>query len=412
MQLTAISRSRCGKSYLPTTSCVPSNVNYRPASRSLRPGPSPRSTSAAARRRCSARRGSRGFLMSCEAVFTIAPDAEVTLEANPGRRHARGREELARGRGEPPLHRRAEFRCQGTGVDAPHPHARPNGPRGGPRARRRHHRPLARSHLRAAVARCAATGSATCHTRSRCRRIISRSTGSPWSPAPPLGRWQARGDVTEAPEEKYEREFLAAHDRLAAAGFEHYEVSNYARPGARARHNGSYWRRVPYLGLGPSAHSFDGERRWWNIAPYAEWSRAALGGGEVIEDSEMLVRRERGRRARVPRTPHRGWSRDHAVAPRNGRAMDRCRLGDRVRRPSAPHRHGLAASRYARDSLDRHRESFLACTSCRRSHLPIASAGCSRRSSRATWRRPSPRARAPSRGASASASRRRRSATR
>ncbi len=107
-------------------------------------------------------------------------------------------------------------------------------------------------------------------------------------PGTPLGRWQARGDVTEAPEEKYEREFLAAHDRLSAAGFEHYEVSNYARPGARARHNGSYWRRVPYLGLGPSAHSFDGERRWWNIAPYAEWSRAALGGGDVVEDSEVL----------------------------------------------------------------------------------------------------------------------------
>jgi oxygen-independent coproporphyrinogen-3 oxidase len=104
----------------------------------------------------------------------------------------------------------------------------------------------------------------------------------------PLGRWHARGDVAEAPEEKYEREFLAAHQRLAAADFDHYEVSNYARPGARARHNSSYWRRVPYLGIGPSAHSFDGARRWWNIAAYAEWSRVVLSGGEPVEDSESI----------------------------------------------------------------------------------------------------------------------------
>ena len=104
----------------------------------------------------------------------------------------------------------------------------------------------------------------------------------------PLGRWQARGEVAEAPEEKYEREFLEAHRRLAAAGFEHYEVSNYARPGARARHNASYWKRVPYLGVGPSAHSFDGTRRSWNVRAYAAWSRALLAGEGSVEGSETL----------------------------------------------------------------------------------------------------------------------------
>jgi len=104
----------------------------------------------------------------------------------------------------------------------------------------------------------------------------------------PLGRWQARGEVTEAPEEKYEREFLEADRRLTAAGFEHYEVSNYALPGARARHNASYWRRVPYLGVGPSAHSFDGARRSWNVGAYAAWSRALLAGEGAIEGSETL----------------------------------------------------------------------------------------------------------------------------
>ena len=107
----------------------------------------------------------------------------------------------------------------------------------------------------------------------------------------PLGRWHARGEVHEAPEEQYAREFLRAHERLEAAGFEHYEVSNFAKPGARARHNSVYWRRVPYLGVGPSAHSFDGERRAWNAREYAAWSRAVLAGEDPTAGSEALPER-------------------------------------------------------------------------------------------------------------------------
>lgn len=104
----------------------------------------------------------------------------------------------------------------------------------------------------------------------------------------PLGRWTARGEVAEAPEERYEREFLEAHDRLTAAGFEHYEVSNYGRPGHRARHNSAYWTGVPYLGLGPSAHGFDGVERRWNTAAYAEWMRQLAAGQDPIEGRESV----------------------------------------------------------------------------------------------------------------------------
>jgi len=107
-------------------------------------------------------------------------------------------------------------------------------------------------------------------------------------PATPLGRWHDRGQVAEAPEERYEHEFLLAHERLTAAGFAHYEVSNYARPGARARHNSSYWRRVPYAGLGPSAHSFDGAVRRWNLAAYAEWLRVLQQGRDPMAGDELL----------------------------------------------------------------------------------------------------------------------------
>lgn len=111
-------------------------------------------------------------------------------------------------------------------------------------------------------------------------------------PSTPLGRWRDRGEVAEAPEERYEEEFLTAHELLGTAGFEHYEVSNYALAGRRSRHNSSYWRRVPYAGLGPAAHSFDGGRRRWNIAAYAAWERSLREGRDPLGGEEVLNREE------------------------------------------------------------------------------------------------------------------------
>ena len=110
----------------------------------------------------------------------------------------------------------------------------------------------------------------------------------------PLGRWHARGDVVESPDEKYEREFLYAHDALTGAGLEHYEVSNFGRSGLRSRHNSSYWRGVPYAGLGPSAHEFDGAVRRWNVSPYAEWLSRVDAGEDPIDDREQLTAENQG----------------------------------------------------------------------------------------------------------------------
>lgn len=104
----------------------------------------------------------------------------------------------------------------------------------------------------------------------------------------PLGRWVARSDVTEAPEEDFERQFLEAHSDLATAGLEHYEVSNYGRPGFHSRHNWAYWRRRPYGGLGPSAHEFDGSTRCWNLEPYAGWVSAVSSQQLPTSGSEQL----------------------------------------------------------------------------------------------------------------------------
>jgi oxygen-independent coproporphyrinogen-3 oxidase len=107
-------------------------------------------------------------------------------------------------------------------------------------------------------------------------------------PGTPLGRWTARAEVVPAPDERYATEFLLAHQRLESAGFEHYEVSNYGRPGFRARHNSAYWRRAPFIGLGPSAHSGLGRRRRWNLSAWAAYERAAATGSAVLEQEERL----------------------------------------------------------------------------------------------------------------------------
>lgn len=71
------------------------------------------------------------------------------------------------------------------------------------------------------------------------------------------------------------------------SGYEQYEISNFARPGCRAQHNSSYWNGVPYLGLGPSAHSFDGKNRYWNISNNALYCRELLAGTTPLEMEEL-----------------------------------------------------------------------------------------------------------------------------
>ena len=107
-------------------------------------------------------------------------------------------------------------------------------------------------------------------------------------PHTPLGRWTARGEVLPVDEERYAVEFLEAHAALAAHGYEHYEVSNAAKPGHRARHNSAYWSRAPFIGLGPSAHSGFGRERRWNVRDWAAYDRLLQSGGSPLEGSELL----------------------------------------------------------------------------------------------------------------------------
>ena len=82
------------------------------------------------------------------------------------------------------------------------------------------------------------------------------------------------GKIEEASEELCEQVYRLVCDTLASAGYEHYEISNYARPGHESRHNSSYWNGTPYLGLGPGAHSFDGTVRRYNPRSIKEYITA------------------------------------------------------------------------------------------------------------------------------------------
>ena len=105
----------------------------------------------------------------------------------------------------------------------------------------------------------------------------------------PLARWISRGAASPPDDERYAEEYLRAHRRLAACGYRFYEVSNAARDGRRSRHNSAYWTGVPYLGLGPAAHSFDGRARRWNLSAWEDYRRSITAGRSPVESEEELT---------------------------------------------------------------------------------------------------------------------------
>ncbi len=102
-------------------------------------------------------------------------------------------------------------------------------------------------------------------------------------------RMQERGVLERVTEEEERSFFIATSGFLEDRGYIHYEISNFAREKCRfSRHNCKYWRRTPYLGLGPAAHSFNGSKRWWNYRSIRRYCEALEHGKMPIEDDEEL----------------------------------------------------------------------------------------------------------------------------
>lgn len=111
-------------------------------------------------------------------------------------------------------------------------------------------------------------------------------------PRTALAAFIRKGQQSPMDEAQAADQFNYLIDTLEVAGFIQYEISNFARPGNYARHNSNYWKGVPYIGIGPSAHSFDGSSRQWNVRNNAHYTRA-IQSGRLPRETEQLSTEDR-----------------------------------------------------------------------------------------------------------------------
>ena len=102
-----------------------------------------------------------------------------------------------------------------------------------------------------------------------------------------LAKQVESGRIVTVGEEEVLRQYGALCMWAGAHGFEQYEISNFCRPGCKARHNSRYWDRTPYLGVGAAAHSFDGEYRRWNVADVKQYVES-VAAGHIAHEEEQL----------------------------------------------------------------------------------------------------------------------------
>jgi oxygen-independent coproporphyrinogen-3 oxidase len=93
-------------------------------------------------------------------------------------------------------------------------------------------------------------------------------------------------------DENVVKDYTLLCDELLASGYEHYEISNFSRPDFKSKHNGSYWKGIPYLGIGPSAHSYDGKNRRWNVANNQLYAKN-IAEGKIYWEDEVLTEEDR-----------------------------------------------------------------------------------------------------------------------
>ena len=103
----------------------------------------------------------------------------------------------------------------------------------------------------------------------------------------PLRQWITNNGQWIMDEELERTMYEMLIDKLTATGYEHYEISNFARKGFRSRHNSSYWNGTPYIGLGAAAHSYDGRSRSWNVADINAYIKGIEQGKRIFEE-ELL----------------------------------------------------------------------------------------------------------------------------
>lgn len=104
-----------------------------------------------------------------------------------------------------------------------------------------------------------------------------------------FGKWASRKKIKAVEESQSASQFERVMDTLAESGYEHYEISNFCMPGFASKHNSSYWQQKKYLGVGPSAHSFDGETRQFNVSNNHLYLKS-MREGKISFEKEILSR--------------------------------------------------------------------------------------------------------------------------
>jgi oxygen-independent coproporphyrinogen III oxidase len=109
-------------------------------------------------------------------------------------------------------------------------------------------------------------------------------------PGTVFGKMKEKGLLQEIDEEESTMQFNLLIEKTESAGFIHYEISNFGKPGFFSVHNTNYWKQIPYLGLGPAAHSFNGYSRQWNIRDLKKYIKHISGGKEFFEREELDIK--------------------------------------------------------------------------------------------------------------------------
>ncbi len=105
-----------------------------------------------------------------------------------------------------------------------------------------------------------------------------------------FGKMLEKGDISEIDEDESNAQFNALIEKSEGAGFIQYEISNFGKPGYFSIHNSNYWKQVNYIGLGPSAHSFNGYSRQWNIKDVKGYIKAINTGKGYFESEELDIK--------------------------------------------------------------------------------------------------------------------------
>lgn len=113
-----------------------------------------------------------------------------------------------------------------------------------------------------------------------------------YEPGTVFSHWKKQGKIKEISEQLSIDQYQLLREITAEYGFEHYEISNFAREGFRSKHNSSYWDGSVYLGFGPSAHSYNGRERRWNVSSLSKYING-INQGHGIHESEVLTPRDK-----------------------------------------------------------------------------------------------------------------------